>query len=96
MMPIKVDLGRATIRDLLNFINPPEGSNAGENFYLFCDKVVEGGVMEVGLDKIPGVVKTVAEELAAHWQEINEFISMGMTLGRIDQMLNSDDDGDDD
>lgn len=96
MMTVKVNLGRATIRDLLDFMNPPEGRNAGENFYTFCDKVVEGGVMEVGMDEMPGVVKTVAEELAAHWQEIAEFISMGMTLGRIDQMLNSDDEDSDD
>ena len=67
--PIKVDLNKATIADFLGLI-----SGDTKHFLNFCDKVVDGGVMELSLDELPAISSAVTKAL----HENSELISMAI------------------
>ncbi len=90
---VEVDLGKATVRELLQVAGMIENNNNDKDFqlYSFCDQVVVGGIMDVPLDETPVIIGAVAEAMQAHMQEIVKAIEVGKMLGQVEKPLDLED-----
>jgi hypothetical protein len=88
----QIDFGRATVGDLLAFYQH-KGADSYNDFFVFCHKVVVGGVLDIALDDMPLVSQAVIDKLMAHNQAVKDCVEMAIMMGKIDQFLDSGDDG---
>lgn len=90
----RVQLGRATVRDFMAVIMPGKTQDPS-TFFDFCEKVVEGGIMNLSMDELPAVIGEVAGEIQRCSEAIHKAISIAHMLGAIDNHLERGEEGDD-
>ena len=90
----RVQLGRATVRDFMVAIMPGKTQDP-RIFFDFCEKVVEGGIMNLSMDELPAVIGEVAAEIQRNSEAIRKAVSIAHMLGDIDKHLEMGEEGDD-
>lgn len=82
----RVQLGRATVRDFMAVVMSGKTQDASV-FFDFCEKVVEGGIMNLPMDELPAVRGEVAAEIQRHSEAIRKAVSIAHMLRDIDKHL---------